>query len=62
MSYRSFTPIAEYSLIGGVRSFPFYVLHDHLQVCGVPSAQQHGRARLVDQHELASVVTTFATA
>jgi hypothetical protein len=38
-----------------ISQLPFHELQDHLQVCGVPGAQQHGRARLVDQHELASV-------
>src|SRR5262249_46192623 len=39
---------------------PFHEVKDHLHGCGVSGAQQHGRARLVDQHEPDSVVTTFA--
>jgi hypothetical protein len=41
---------------------PFHELEDHLRGCGETSAQQNGRARLVDQHEMALVVAAFAAA
>jgi hypothetical protein len=47
---------------GSLHPLPFHELEDRPQVCGVSCAQQDGRARLVDQHELASVVTTLAAA
>jgi hypothetical protein len=40
--------------------FPCHELKDDFDRGGVSGAQQYGRARLVDQHELASVARAFA--